>query len=206
MPRRSQARAWFIAVVVAGLTSAPAPAAGQVAVDVGVHAGAACLDGGPGCTGGFVGPLAAVEWNRRVALRIRHFTVDVGDRAITSGPFRIRTQDRRGQLLLGEFLYEFRHQSRVQPFVGLSIGHRTFRSVTTCEPVSCAEVNAGWMRVADGVVRNSRATLGGIAGVAARAGDRVTVQAMFGIHDPWTEHGETVEGAIVLSLAVWRSR
>jgi len=205
---RTRSRTWFVVLVASGLLCAGAPAAGQVAVDVGVHTGVACLNGGPGCEGSFVGPLAALEWNGRVALRIRHFAADVGDRSITSGHFTIRTQDRRGQLLLWEFLYKFRRPSRIQPFVGLSVGHRSFRSATTCVPVSCAEVNAipGGLRVADGVVKNSRATVGGITGVAFHANERVTIQTMFGIHDPWQEHGETVEGALVLSIAVWRRR
>ncbi|MCR4374558.1 MAG: hypothetical protein NUW22_06885 [Acidobacteria bacterium] len=198
----------YVAVVLAGLTCVATPAAGQVSIDIGVHAGAACLNGGPECAGGFVGPVASAEWRRRVALRIRYVAVDLEEDAFTFGVFTIRRQGRRGQLLLGELLYEFRPRSRIQPVVGVSLGRRVFQDVTTCEPVSCAEASAspGGPGVFGGVLKNSRFTAGGIAGLSVRAGERVTIQAMFGFHDLWQEHGETVEGAVLLSISVWRSR
>lgn len=155
-----------------------------------------------------MGPVATVRWDDRFALRLRHLTVEVGDRISQAGPAVVSTREREGRLILGELLFEWLRHSKVRPVVGVSLGRRTFRSVTTCEPVSCAEVNAspGGPRVADGVITNRRATLGGIAGISLRAGERVTLQGLLAVHDPWQEHGETVAGMIVVSLAVWRSR
>ncbi|MEZ5316517.1 MAG: hypothetical protein R2752_03870 [Vicinamibacterales bacterium] len=153
--------------------------------------------------------MASIEWNRRVAVRLRYFAVDIGDRTSTFGPFTIHDTGRRGALLLGEVLYEFRPRSKIQPFVGASAGRRSFETVTRCEPVSCAEARAtpgGPGVYVGGRLRSSRFTLGGIAGVSMRPANRVTIQAMIGVHDPATEHGETVEGAVLVSVAVWRSR
>ena len=207
-PRRALTRAWCRAFVVAGLTAVAVPASGQVSVEIGVHGGSACLNGGAACTGSFLGPFAALEWDRRVALRLRHLDVDLDDHAIRYGAFAIRRRNRHGQLVLGEVVYQFGRRSRIQPFVGASLGHREYRQVTTCSPVSCAEASAtpGGPGVAGGLLRNSRFTAGGIGGVIVRAGGRVTIQALVGFHDPWQEHGETVEGALLVGVSVWRSR
>jgi len=195
-------------VVVAFLTVPAAPAMAQIAVDVGGHGGAACLNGRPNCTGGFLGPFAGVEWRDRVALRIRYFSVDIGDWIHTIAGITIRRTDRSGRLVVGEVLYEFVPERKMRPFLGLSVGQRVFRQLTSCEPITCEEAyaQAGGPRPIGGVHRQTRRTVGVLAGFTYRPVSQLAVQWLVGFHDPLSEHNETAETALLVGWSIWRSR
>jgi len=195
-------------VVVAFLIMPATPAIAQITVNAGGHGGVACLNGGPNCTGGFLGPFAGVEWGDRVALRVRHFSVDIGDRTGTDAGITILRTDRGGRLVVGEVLYEFIPDRKVQPFLGLSAGQRVFRQLTTCEPVPCEEAypQPGGPRVTGGVGRHARRTVGVLVGVTYRPVRRLAIQWLVGFHDPLSEHNETVETALLVGWSIWRSR
>jgi hypothetical protein len=199
---------WIVCLVAVFVTSPVASAAAQVILDVGGHGGMACLNGGPGCTGSFLGPYVSFEWQNRVALRVRYFSVDIDDWTSTFAGITIRRLDRSGRFILGEVLYEFRPERRVQPFVGLSAGQRLFRQFTTCEPISCAEASGqpGGPRPVGGAGRDAIGTLGGLVGVTYRPVKQLSIQWLIGVHDPWREHKETVESTLLVGWSLWRSK
>jgi len=190
------------------LTMSAAPAIAQITVDVGGHGGAACLNGRPNCTGGFLGPFAGVQWRDRVAVRVRYFSVDIGDWTNTFTGITIRRTDRSGRLVVGEILYEFVPEQKVRPFLGLSVGQRVFRLLTTCEPITCEEASAwpGGPGVAGGATRYAKRTVGVVAGFTFRPVKQVAIQWLVGFHDPLSEHNETVETALLVGWSIWRSR
>jgi len=167
---------WWTCVVLA---AAVMPAAGQVSVEAGVHAGSACVNGGTGCAGAFVGPYVGLDLRRQVVVRVRHFTVDIDERSQVLFDILIREHSRRGQFTLGEVLYAFRRRAIVQPFVGISVGRRVYRQVTVCAPVSCDEArtrpNGGHPGVYGGTLESRRLTVGGVGGLMFRAGERLTI-------------------------------
>lgn len=122
-----------------------APAAGQV-IEVGGNVAGACLGSDGSACGGGTRPLvgAHVSWwvTEGVELSGRVGRVSRPSRAFeTTFPVetRISIDDRSREFVSALFVYHFRHELDVRPWVGAGSGIFADAQRVTCQPIACAQ-------------------------------------------------------------------
>jgi hypothetical protein len=188
------------------LASLARPALAQTAISAGVFVGTGCQNGRD-CSGRIVGQVVAVDLSDRFTVRARGFALNIADRTVVTEGVSIYQSDIARRMLLGEFVVHLRHQQRVRPLFGVSVGARRDSTTIVCVPGPCSSAfGAGASsQVTDGSPR-THASVGVIAGMGFALNDYLSLEASVGMHDPFREDGRTTAAAVFATWRLWKSR